>query len=100
MKHKNKKELQIQYAKLNINNFFNLLDKRFYPDYDKIYIKEIQKLSQGFNIRLTREQKLKFCKKCNTYMDSNTKEIRFNPKTKTKDHICKICQNTKKFRYK
>ena len=63
MKNKEKKLLQIELAKKNINLFLNLLKSRKYKNFDKEYIKEIKKLSQGFNIRLKREEKLLFCQK-------------------------------------
>lgn len=100
MKNKQRKQLQLHYAKENIEHFFSLLDKRFYPKYDHLYIKEIKRLTQGFNIRLTREQKLKFCKKCHVYWDSNTREIRLNPTLKAKEHICKNCGSIRRFVYK
>ena len=100
MKNKAKKNKQIECAKYNLNYFFKLLDERFYPKYDKFYIKEIKSISQSFNIRLTREQKLKFCKRCNTYQDIDTRDVRINPKTKTINYICKICNYARRFRYK
>lgn len=100
MKNKDKKLLQTNLAKENIEHFFNLLKTRFYPDFDSKYIKEIQNLSTSFNIRLSREQKLKFCKKCLTYLDVNSREIRFNPTFKTKEYICKNCGAVRRFKYK
>lgn len=100
MKNKDKKLLQTKFAKENIEHFFNLLETRFNPEFDSKYIKEIQTLSQSFNIRLTREQKLKFCKKCLTYLDINSREIRFNSIFKTKEHICKNCSNVRRFKYR
>ncbi len=94
------KQLKTQLANENINYYFKLLDNRFRPEFDNKYIQEIKKISQAFNIRLTREQKLKFCKKCNTYQTTKTREIRLNQTTKTKDYICKNCGYTRKFKYK
>lgn len=87
-------------AKENIEFYFDLLEKRFLPEYDPKYIKEILRFSKGFNIRLTRDQKLKFCKNCHIFWDINTREIRLNPQTKTKDYTCKNCGFTRRFRYK
>ena len=100
MKNKERKSIQLELAKENIDFFFNLLENSFNPEFDKFYIREIQRLSQGFNIRLTRENKLKFCRKCLTYHNSKTREIRFNSKTKSKEYICKICNSTKRIKYK
>lgn len=100
MNNKERKNLQKELAQINIEHYFKLLETRFEPNYDKFYIKEIQKLSQGFIIRLTREQKLKFCKKCFTYMNTKTQEIRLNPRLGAKEYICKNCSNVKRFKYK
>lgn len=100
MNNKEKKQIQKQYAQTNLDYFFSLLDTRFRPQFDKNYIKEIQKFSKSFNIRLSREQKLKFCKKCLTYWDTNTKQIRLNSKLGCIEHICKTCAFTRRFRYK
>lgn len=100
MNNKEKKKIHKQYAQANLNYFFSLLDRRFRPEFDKKYIKEIQNISKSFNIRLLREQKLKFCKKCLSYWDINTKMIRLNPKLKCIEHICKNCSFIRRFRYK
>jgi len=100
MNNKERKVLQKELGNQNINFYFNLLETRFEPKYDKYYIKEIQKISQGTTIRLNREQKLKFCNKCFTYMNVKTQEIRLNSLFKTKEYICKNCGNIKRFKYK
>ena len=99
MKARDRKKIQFEYAKKNISYFFNLLDSRFKPKFDKFYIRDIKRLSQGFNIRLSREQKLKFCKKCNVFWNVNTREIRFNKDLKAKEYICKNCSYVKRFPY-
>lgn len=100
MNNKQRKQIQLHYAKENIDYFFELLETRFCPEYDKMYVRDIKRLSEGFNIRLTREQKLKFCKKCNIYWNVNTREIRLNPKLSAKEYICKNCGFIRRFRYK
>jgi RNase P subunit RPR2 len=100
MKTKERKVLQIELANSNIDFFLNLIKTRFNPEFDKFYIREIERLTQGFNIRLKREEKLLFCKKCRTFLDASTREIRFDSENKTKDVICKNCGNVRKYRYK
>lgn len=100
MKIKDRKQVQKQLANHNIEHFFLLLDKRFYPKYDEKYVKEILELSKSFNIRLTREQKLKFCKKCHVHWSANTREIRLNSMLKCKEYICKNCGFVRRFPYK
>lgn len=100
MNNKDKKKLQTKYATENLEHFFNLLEKRENLNFDQKYIQEIKKISQGFNIRLSKEQKLKFCTKCETYWDNKTREIRLNSILKTKEYICKNCSNVRRFKYK
>jgi len=100
MKNKNKKEVQKEYAKKNIEYFIRLLKTRFKPYFDKNYIKEIKDLSRSFNIRLTREQKLNFCNKCNISWNVKTTKIRLNSKNRTKEYLCKNCGHTRRFKYK
>jgi len=99
MNNKDRKKLQVEFAKSNLNKFFNLIDTRFYPEMDSNYILEIKRISEGFNIRLSREQKLKFCKKCNSFWDVNSRIIRINPKTCSVEHKCKNCGFTRRFKF-
>jgi len=100
MKNKERKKLQTDYGKKNIQFFLNLLKNRFNPEFDKSYIREIKRLSQGFNLRLTREEKLLFCNKCSIFWDVNTREIRMNSKDRCKEYICKNCGFVRRFAYK
>lgn len=100
MKGKNKKEKQKELATSNIEKFFDLLKTNFYPNYNSKYVKQIKEISQSFNIRLTREQKQKFCKKCNNYFTIKNREIRLNSNLKTKEIICKNCSSVKRYPYK
>ena len=97
---KKKKQFQREQAQKSIQIYLKLIQDNTYPNYSSKYIKEIKKLSQGFRIRLNREQKLQFCKKCNTPWNSSTRNIRFNTENKTKEYICKKCGHIKKLRYK
>ncbi|MCA9486664.1 hypothetical protein H6501_05450 [Candidatus Woesearchaeota archaeon] len=100
MKTKERKELQSQYAQKNIEKFFSLLDTRFAPDFDATYVTEIQRLSQAFTLRLSREQKLKFCRNCKCYWNTQTRMIRFSKENQAKEYICKNCGFVRRFPYK
>ncbi|MDA3855487.1 MAG: hypothetical protein PF569_04465 [Candidatus Woesearchaeota archaeon] len=99
MKNKEKKQIQTEYAKANIQQYFSLIEKKLNPKYETSYIKEIIKLSQAFNITLKREEKLKYCKKCHIIWTTKTREIRLNSNLKTKEYICKNCDYVKRFKY-
>lgn len=99
MKSKERKKIQAEYAKKNIDFFFNLLETRFRPDFDKFYVREIIRFSQGFNVRLTRDEKLKFCKKCSCFWNQDSRLIRINSDLKTKEYICKSCGFRRRFKF-
>ncbi len=99
MKTKDRKKIQRELGESNINSFFSLIERNFKPQFHTKYVEEIKKLAQSFNIRLSREEKLKFCKKCNIPWNTKTREIRLNSKTKTKNYICKNCSYVRKFKY-
>jgi RNase P subunit RPR2 len=99
MNNKERKKLQKEYAKKNITLFLSLLKDPSLSQFHKEYVKTILSLSQMFNIRLTREEKLQFCKQCLTPLSIKNKCIRLNPKTRTIDHICKECGYRRRFQY-
>lgn len=100
MKNSNKKNIQKTYARKAINKYFDLLNKRFYPDFDSVYIRHILEISKSFNIRLSREEKLKFCRNCYCYFTVENRKIRLNSKINTIEYICKNCGSVKRFKFK
>jgi RNase P subunit RPR2 len=101
MKNKDRKQLQANLGKENLKFFLELLKSRKNPEFDTQYIREIKKISQGFNIRLNREQKLLFCQKCSLFFEKeNTQKIRIDTKTVTKNYTCPRCGNIKRFQLK
>jgi RNase P subunit RPR2 len=98
MKNKDRKQLQSNLGKENLKFFIELLKSRKNPQFDSQYIREIKKISQGFNIRLSREQKLLFCQKCSLFFEKeNLQKIRLNTKDFTKNYTCPQCGNIKRF---
>ena len=97
---KKRKRLQKFYAKKTIELYSTAIKEDFYSPYNSKYVKEILNFSSSFNIRLTREEKLQFCKKCFCAWDSKTRTIFFDQKTHTKNYICKMCGFTRRFKYK
>lgn len=96
---KHKKKIQKEFAMRNIEHYLNLLDSNFYPEFNSLYIKEIERFSEQFNVRLDRKTKNLFCKKCKTYFNTKNREIRLNSTFKCKEIICKNCGNVKRFPY-
>ncbi len=100
MKAKHKKELQQDYAKKNIDFFLELASKNSSSTYSKNYIQEVLKFSTAFNIRLQRNQKLLFCKKCLTPWNVETRKIRLDKKNSSKNYICNNCGFIKRIPFK
>ncbi len=97
MKTKERKSLQKNLARENIGYFFSLLEKGD-SEYKKDYVLEIKKLSEAFNIRLSRDEKLKFCKKCLVPWNVKTREIRLIGGFK--EYICRECGFSRRFKFK
>lgn len=105
----NKKQRKLRQKKL-ANQAFNDFLQILYSlndnseELEQIYVKELLKIQTSFNIKINRDTKLLFCKKCYTFhpihnkTKNRTQIIRINPKTKTKDYICKNCGNKKRFK--
>jgi len=65
------------------------------------YIGHATRIAKKFNIRFKKEQKLRFCRKCNTYfVPGKTVVYRANPKTKALEVKCLQCGYVRRFRYK
>jgi ribonuclease P protein subunit RPR2 len=67
-----KPEYQLKIAKERINILLGLADKEFpkHPKRSKRYIELARKIGMRYNVRLTKQQKRKFCKNCNTLLKS------------------------------
>lgn len=103
MNKKGRKKFQKKLASDAIDTYFNALehlDSSLKEDFESKYIKQIIKLQTSFTIKLKRNEKLKICKKCFTYQNFQTQQIRFNSQLKTKEYICKNCGNIRRFKYK
>jgi len=98
-----KPEWQLKIARERIRILFDLASK-FFPDYPeraRRYIKLARKIGLRYNIRLSRKQKRKFCKKCNSLLIPGIScTIRLDAKNKTLNIKCKNCNNIIRVPYK
>lgn len=92
----NKREI----AKKSIDKLFFILEEGKLSDYNRKHVEEIKNIAKSFNIRLSREEKLKFCRNCNTYFKKGDKEIRLNASNGCVEHICKNCGSVRRVKYK
>ena len=112
MNKRNRKKMQLEYAKKAIQSYFDLikdfsnqnLDSKMIEKYEKEYVKEILNIASSFTIRLTKEEKYSFCKKCFSCYKLTGKEknvmIRLNSQLGTKEYRCLKCNNIRRIKYK
>lgn len=100
---KSRKPLQQQkIAEERILILFDLAEKEFkkYPERSKKYIQLARKIGLRYNVRLSKELKRKFCKKCNSLLTASNKQVRVDSKTKTVAIKCLSCGKMYRYPYK
>jgi ribonuclease P protein subunit RPR2 len=103
MRRGKKPKWQIEIAKERIEILFslakNVIDS--HPERARRYIELARKIGLRYNIRLSRELKRSFCKKCNTLLISGKTCLnRLDTAKKTINIICKNCGNIIRIPYK
>jgi RNase P subunit RPR2 len=100
MKKSDKKTYQKQLVQDNISQLLLLSKNPTLTDFHKDYINQVLELAKSSNVRLTREQKLQFCKKCLNPWNSKTCTIRLNSRLGAKEYSCLECGYVRRFSYK
>ena len=83
-----------------------LLDEARYsfkthPERSERYLRLIWKLVQKYKVRLTKEQKLSFCKKCFTlWVPGKNVEVSFDQHNNVLEYKCKNCGFARRQKYK
>jgi len=86
-------------AQERIEILFKLAQEEFdkHPERSKRYLELIDKIRMRVNLRLTKEQKKKFCKKCHTlWIKGKTLKIEKGAKNQPDKYICKACGTERK----
>ncbi|MFA5382959.1 MAG: ribonuclease P [Candidatus Micrarchaeia archaeon] len=86
-------------AQERIEILFKLAQEEFdkHPERSKRYLELVDKIRTKVNLRLTKEQKNKYCKKCHTlWVKGKTLEIKKSAKDQPDIYICKICKHERK----
>jgi ribonuclease P protein subunit RPR2 len=94
---------QIKIAKERIQILFELAKKEFKnkPERSRRYIQLLRKIGLRYNIRLPKEIKRSFCKKCNSLLIPGVSaSVRLNKKTKTVNIKCKNCNKIYRYPYR
>lgn len=72
-----------------------------HPERSERYLRLIWKLLEKYKVRLTREQKLSFCKRCFTlWVPGRNVEIFFDQRNSIIEYTCKKCGFKRKLKYK
>jgi len=85
---------KVKIAKERIDILFNLAEKELKknPERSRRYVELVRKIGMRCNVRLTREQKRKFCKKCNQLLISKKScKIKVGPQKKFMGIKCLNC---------
>lgn len=85
---------KVKIAKERIDILFNLAEKELKknPERSRRYVELARKMGMRCNIRLTKEQKRKFCKKCNQLLTTKkTAKIKVGPQEKFMEIKCLSC---------
>ncbi len=96
-----KPRYQIEIAKERIDILLDLAEKELkkHPKRTKRYVELARKIGMRYNVRLTKEQKKKFCKKCNIILKPG---VTSEQRTKQGKLIvkCKECGEIYRYPYK
>lgn len=96
-------EKRVKIAKERINILFRLAKKfhKEFPERTKRYIGLARKIGMRYNVRLDKERKKEFCKKCNSLLvPGYSATVRTDKKTKTVTIKCLNCKNIMRTPYK
>lgn len=90
-----------QLIRERIEILFSLAEKEIkkHPERARRYISLIKKLGRRYNVRLSRKERMRFCKKCNTpLIPGYNVKIRLRKREKRIYYVC-ACGNIMKFPY-
>ncbi len=93
-----KPEYQLKIAKERIEILLDLAEKEFrkHPARSQRYVELARKIGTRYNVRLTKVQKRKFCKNCNTVLKPG---VTFEQRTHNGKIIIKCRKCNKIYRY-
>ncbi len=98
-----KPEWQVRIAKDRIDRLFDLAKESFkkHPERSRRYIELARKIGLRYNIRLTKDQKRSFCKRCNQLLISEkTSSVKQDQEKKLLTVKCLNCNNIYRYPYK
>ena len=102
MRRSKKPVSQIKIAKERIAKLFKLAEKEFekHPARSKRYVELARKIGMRYNVRLTKQQKRKFCKACNNLLKQGvTARVRTDSKNRAIVIKCLKCNKIYRYPY-
>jgi ribonuclease P protein subunit RPR2 len=90
-------------AKERIGILFSLAGKEFreHPERSKRYVELARKIGMRYNVRLTKEMKMRFCRKCLSYLKPGVNSrIRTNKDRQAVVLTCLECGHVSRYPYK
>jgi ribonuclease P protein subunit RPR2 len=103
MRRTKKPDQQIKIAKERIQTLVPLAEKEFkkHPERSRRYIQLARKIGLRYNVRLPKEIKRKFCKKCSILLIPGlTSQVRIDSKNKILNIKCLKCEKIYRYPYK
>ena len=98
MRSRKKPERWTRIAKERIEILFEQAEKN--PKKADRYVFLARKLAMRYNIRMSKNLKRLFCKKCHHYFThKGDVTVRTNPKTKSVEYLCKGCGKVTRYGY-
>ncbi|MBI2084801.1 MAG: ribonuclease P [Candidatus Aenigmarchaeota archaeon] len=103
MRRSQKPDWQTKIAKERIQILFSLAEKEFRRHHERSrhYVELARKIGLRYNIRLDKDKKREFCKKCNTLLKPGiSSKVRLDKLTKTINVRCLNCKKVYRYPYK
>lgn len=98
-----KPDWQTKIAKERIEILFSLAEKEFkkHPERSRRYVELARKIGLRYNVRLSKDEKRKFCKNCNTLLKPGiSSKVRLDKSTRNINVLCMNCKKVSRYPYK
>ena len=69
------------------------------PERAKRYVELAGKIGTRYNVRFSKQEKILFCKECNSFYTGTNLKVRLNPKTKAAEYECLKCGRVSRHGY-
>ena len=98
-----KQESWKRIAKERVEILFNLAESEFrkHPERSKRYVELARKIAMKYNVRLPNDLKVRFCRKCNSYLKPGVNSrVRTRKDKQSVIVTCLVCNHVSRHPYK